>query len=117
MRSVKTVFAAIAALIAIGACTRAALTSHPQLSPNAKALRFAKLVDGDGKITNDATVIVDGGMIVSVGSGDRDVPRGVTVVDLKKYTAIPGMIDVHTHMTYYWDHAPGSRPFGAGNTR
>src|ERR1017187_10556257 len=21
------------------------------------------------------------------------------------------MIDVHTHMTYYWDHAPGTRPW------
>lgn len=118
MRSKKARSAAtIAALIAIGACTRAALNTHPTLSPNAKALRFAKLVDGDGKTTNDATIIVDGDRIISVGSSDRDIPRGVTVVDLKKYTAIPGMIDVHTHMTYYWDHAPGSRPFGAGNTR
>jgi imidazolonepropionase-like amidohydrolase len=109
--------AACAALVVIGACTRAALNNRPALSPNARALRFAKLVDGDGKITNDATIIVDGDRIVSVGSGDRDIPRGVVIVDLKKYTAIPGMIDVHTHMTYYWDHAPGSRPFGAGNTR
>jgi len=109
--------AVIAALVFVGACTRAVLVNRPTLSANAKALRFAKLVDGDGQITNDATVIVDGDRIISVGSGDRDIPRGVTVVDLKKYTAIPGMIDVHTHMTYYWDHAPGSRPFGAGNTR
>jgi imidazolonepropionase-like amidohydrolase len=118
MRSMKARSAVIvAALVVIGACSRAVLVTRPALSPNAKALRFAKLVDGDGRITNDATIIVDGDRIVSVGSGDRDIPRGVAVVDLKKYTAIPGMIDVHTHMTYYWDHAPGSRPFGAGNTR
>src|SRR6185436_19426000 len=23
-----------------------------------------------------------------------------------------GLIDVHTHMTYYWDRAPGTKPLG-----
>ncbi len=27
-------------------------------------------------------------------------PRGTLVVDLRRYTAVPGLIDVHTHMTY-----------------
>jgi imidazolonepropionase-like amidohydrolase len=30
---------------------------------------------------------------------------------LRPLTGIPGMIDVHTHMTFYWDRAPGSRPW------
>jgi imidazolonepropionase-like amidohydrolase len=33
------------------------------------------------------------------------------VVDLRRYTGIPGLIDVHTHMTFWWDRAPGSRPW------
>jgi imidazolonepropionase-like amidohydrolase len=66
---------------------------------------------------NDAVVVVAGDRITRVGSGDRAVPAGAAVTDLRAYSAIPGMVDVHTHMTYYWDHAPGSRPFGAGNTR
>lgn len=108
---------ACAASLAICGCTHAPLTAHPALSADARALRFAKLVDGDGRVVPDATIIVDGDRIVSVGSGERAVPRGVAVVDLTKYTAIPGMIDVHTHMTYWWDHALGTRPFGPGNTR
>jgi imidazolonepropionase-like amidohydrolase len=109
-----------AALLALAGCSQGAHVAPvalPPLSVNARALRFAKLVDGNGTITTDATIIVDGDHIVSVGSGDGAVPKGVTVVDLRHYTAIPGLIDVHTHMTYWWDHAPGTRPFGGGGTR
>ncbi len=111
---------AYAALLVFGGCshtTRVAPVALPPLSVNARALRFAKLVDGDGTITTDATIIIDGDHIVTVGTGDGAVPKGVTVVDLRRYTAIPGLIDVHTHMTYWWDHAPGTRPFGGGGTR
>jgi imidazolonepropionase-like amidohydrolase len=110
-------FAICVALLAVCSCTHVPRASLPPLSPNARALRFAKLVDGDGHITPDATVVVDGDRIVYVGSGDGAVPSGVATVDLRRYTAIPGMIDVHTHMTYWWDHAPGTRPFGPGGTR
>jgi imidazolonepropionase-like amidohydrolase len=109
--------AVLGALFALGSCAHPTGAPQPPLSQNARALRFKNLVNGDGAITNDATIIVDGDHIVSVGSGDAAVPRGVQVVDLRKYTAIPGLIDVHTHMTYWWDHAPGTKPFGPGGTR
>jgi imidazolonepropionase-like amidohydrolase len=47
-----------------------------------------------------------------VGTGDAAVPAGTAVVDLRAYTALPGLIDVHTHITYFWDRAPGTRPRG-----
>ena len=34
------------------------------------------------------------------------------VIDLRKYTGLPGLIDLHTHITYYWDRQPGTRPRG-----
>ena len=40
------------------------------------------------------------------------MPSGAEVVDLRKYTGLPGLIDLHTHITYYWDRAPGTRPRG-----
>ena len=75
------------------------------------ALRFGKLWDGT-KVTNDAVVVIDGDRITSVGSGNSAVPAGAQVIDLRKYTGIPGLIDLHTHITYYWDRKPGTRPRG-----
>ena len=72
------------------------------------ALRFGTVIDGHGGVMKDAVVVVDGERIKSVG---HEVPSGATVVDLTKYTALPGLIDVHTHMTYYWDRTPGTRPW------
>lgn len=75
------------------------------------AIRFATLWDGSKSIT-DAVVVVDGIRITAVGSGNNAVPKGAEVIDLRKYNAIPGLIDLHTHITYYWDRKPGTRPRG-----
>ena len=46
-----------------------------------------------------------------------DVPKGAREVDLRRYTALPGLIDLHTHVTYYWDRAPGTTPLKQGRRR
>ena len=76
-----------------------------------KAIRFGKLWDGS-KMTTDAVVVVSGDRITAVGTGNGAVPAGAEVIDLRKYTGIPGLIDLHTHITYYWDRQPGTRPRG-----
>lgn len=75
------------------------------------AVRFGRLWDGAQTIA-DAVVVIEGQRIARVGRGDGDVPRGARVVDLRPLTGIPGLIDLHTHMTYFWDGAPGTRPRG-----
>jgi imidazolonepropionase-like amidohydrolase len=76
-----------------------------------KVLRFAAVVDGTGRTLPNGVVIVDGDTIVRVGAANTAVPNGAEVVDLRKYTAIPGMIDVHTHITYAWDPESGTDPW------
>jgi len=61
------------------------------------------LVDGTGKVFTNAVVIVDDDRVRSVASGDASIPKEAEVIDLSRYTGVPGLIDAHTHITYYWD--------------
>ena len=103
--------------LALAALPFAALVA--QKTPPTTALRFGQLVDGTGHTLRDAVVVVVGDRILSVGAGRSAIPRGAVVRDLRRYTAIPGLIDAHTHMTYFWDGAPGTNPWqqqGARNS-
>lgn len=73
-----------------------------------KAIRFGKLWDGHQTIAN-AVIIVDGDKIVSVTATGK-VPAGAEVTDLRSFTGLPGLIDAHTHVTYYWGGEPGTTP-------
>jgi imidazolonepropionase-like amidohydrolase len=72
----------------------ALLSSLPAL---AATYHFASIWDG-AKVWKDACITTQGDHIQSVG------PCTGTVVDLSRFTAIPGLIDVHTHMTYVLDN-------------
>jgi len=73
-----------------------------------QAVKFGKLWDGKGKIWTNAIVIVEGDRIREVTTDAKKIPSGAQVVDLSKYFGLPGLIDVHTHMTMYTDETPGT---------
>ena len=75
-----------------------------------KAIRAGKVVDASGKTIANAVIVVENDRIVSVGSAAP--PTGAEVIDLSRFTIVPGLIDAHTHMTYFWDRTPGTRPLG-----
>ena len=77
-----------------------------------RAIKFGKLVDGLGRVFTNAVVIVEDDRVRSVASGSPSIPIGAEVIDLSRYTGIPGLIDAHTHITYYWDGmtVPRSEP-------
>src|SRR5689334_7234580 len=99
-------------LLLLGGCQALQQLATTPVAPveRPEAFRFGRLVDGSGQAVADAVVVTQGEKIVSVGTGDAAIPAGAHVTDLRKYTAIPGMIDVHTHMTYYWTRDPGTQP-------
>jgi len=75
------------------------------------AVRFAKLWDGD-KVIDHPLVVIERGRIRSVEPNDPSPPAGAEVIDWSRFYGLPGLIDVHTHMTYYWDRKPGTLPRG-----
>jgi imidazolonepropionase-like amidohydrolase len=75
------------------------------------AVRFARLIPMNGKPVPDAVVLIEGKKIKAVGQGDGAIPSGAQVVDLRPLVGLPGLVDVHTHMSFYWDRAPGTNPW------
>lgn len=63
-----------------------------------QSYRFGRVWDGEKMIAN-AVIVVERDRIKSVGDGPANA------IDMTKYTALPGLIDVHTHMTYVQDMA------------
>src|SRR5262249_54026062 len=82
-----------------------------------KVIKFGKLVTGTGQIIKNARVVVEDDKITSVSQGESEIPKSAQVIDLGRFTGIPGLIDAHTHMTYYWDGKPGIDPWRQGCQR
>jgi imidazolonepropionase-like amidohydrolase len=96
-------------------------------APAVVVLKAARLVDGRGGAPlAPAMVRVDGDRIAEVGSR-LTVPAGARVIDLGDATLLPGLIDLHTHLTdkfgVHWEQAlvsttPGQAAlWGAVNAR
>jgi len=84
--------------------------SLAQSSPSPKSLKvvkFGKLWDARGKLWTNAIVLIEDDKIKSVTTNPSDIPPHAQIIDLSKFTGLPGLIDVHTHMTNYTDETPG----------
>jgi imidazolonepropionase-like amidohydrolase len=84
-------------LSALCACAPTAARAQPRPTIAVKA---ARLFDGrSDRVVADGVVIVVDGRIQAAGSR-LAVPRGAQVIDLGDATLLPGLIDVHTHLSH-----------------
>lgn len=90
-------------------------------------VKAARLIDGrGGSPLEPAMVRIAGDKIVEVGASVA-APPGATVIDLGSATLLPGLIDLHTHLTdrddVHWESAlttttpPEAALWGARNAR
>jgi imidazolonepropionase-like amidohydrolase len=68
-----------------------------QVAP-ATTIRARQVIDGRGGVTNNATVTIRDGRIVSVGPAS-----GTPTIDLGSLTLLPGFIDTHVHIGWHFD--------------
>ncbi|MFB3154565.1 MAG: amidohydrolase family protein, partial [Candidatus Acidiferrales bacterium] len=61
-------------------------------------VRAARMLDvKTGRMVQNAVVVIEGGRIKSVGSGE--IPEDADIIDLGNLTLLPGLIDMHVHLT------------------
>jgi imidazolonepropionase-like amidohydrolase len=61
------------------------------------AITNVRVIVGNGQVIDSGTIIVRGGKIVSVSAGAGNV-GGLTTIDAKGLSAMPGFIDGHKHV-------------------
>jgi imidazolonepropionase-like amidohydrolase len=94
----------------------------PSFAADAKAqvvaIRAGKLVDVvGGTVLKDQTIIISGERITAVGpSASTPIPSGAEVIDLSAQTVLPGLIDMHTHLTND-PYLSGYNSLGVSDTR
>ena len=63
-------------------------------------IRAGRLVDAtSGQVLSGRSLMVQGGRITAVQPIDAAPPAGAQVIDLSRETVLPGLIDVHVHLT------------------
>ena len=107
-------------LVALSAsCTGAHMGPSPAAPQSAQdatvVLHTSKVLDGKGGAMSNADIVISGGKIVSVGPAAA-VPKGAREVDLRGKTVLPGLIDVHAHVTWYFNRQGRYHTNGDGDT-
>jgi imidazolonepropionase-like amidohydrolase len=78
----------------------AALLASTSASAETYAIQAGRLiVDAAQPARGPSTVIVENGRIARIEDG-ATAPAGATVVDMRSKTVMPGMTDVHVHLTF-----------------
>jgi imidazolonepropionase-like amidohydrolase len=85
----KQLLAVVAAIAVVGGQAPAPVT----------VIRAARMIAGNSAtVTAPAVVVIRGDRIASAGSTSQ-IPGGARIIDLGGATLLPGLIDLHTHLT------------------
>lgn len=78
-------------------------------------IRASRVIDGRGQVIANGDIVVTGARITKVGARGA-VPAGARVIDLGARTVMPGLIDGHSHLTWYFNRQGRYHTRGDGDT-
>ena len=84
---------------AIGAAMIAAFSAQTVRAETTYIHAGSVITDASGQPSGPATIIVTDGKIMSIEDGFLPTPEGATMVHLPEKTVLPGLIDLHVHLT------------------
>ena len=62
------------------------------------AIRAGKLINSEsGRADSNQIILIEKGKISAIGPG-LTIPNGAAVIDLSRFTVLPGLFDAHTHL-------------------
>lgn len=68
---------------------------------NILVLTGGRIFDGTGAAVRTGSIVIEGKTISRIASSDAsEWPEGALVIDVGGKTVMPGLIDLHTHLTY-----------------
>jgi imidazolonepropionase-like amidohydrolase len=76
-------------------------------------IRADRVLDGRGNVIAGGRVVVEGDKITKVESGNA---AAAATYDLRGYTILPGLIDAHAHLTWYFNRQGRYHTNGDGDT-
>src|SRR5689334_13501639 len=80
---------------------RVPVASGTNAPKGAIVIRNARLFDGTGAAARDAVLIIEGDRVTSIlPARSTEVRKGAEIIDAGGRTVMPGLIDLHTHLTY-----------------
>ena len=86
-------------LLAASAAVPARVTGQSPPSPVVTAIRAGRLVDVEsGVVRRDRLIVIRGDRIEAIQPGATRPPAGARLIDLSRYTVLPGLIDCHAHL-------------------
>lgn len=88
-----------AKLLASAAAISAAFSAQSAYAETTYIHAGSVIADASGEASGPATIIVTDGKIVSISDGFITPPEGITMVHLPDQTVLPGLIDLHVHLT------------------
>src|SRR6266576_1137327 len=80
---------------------RTVMKPGPRGPEGTLVLRNGRIFDGTGGPAREGTLVIERNKVVKIlPPGSSDWPKDASVIDASGKTILPGLIDLHTHLTY-----------------